>query len=457
MPRYFYGVMILLLLHASCVFGQAIPGKMTYCGIELTVTPGAQARLGEMVTQLQASPRYFNEMVRRAQIYMPFIEEALEHVRVPADLRYLAIVESSLRADAVSSSGAVGFWQFKQPTALELGLRVNEEVDERMHIYRSSEAAARYLAKVNLDFDNWIYAIIAYNQGPTGAVPFTDPRYYGNEKMVVDENLHPYALKALAYKIAYEPALSSRSRPEIFLMPYSNGGEELIKALAERHELDEASFLEYNRWVLNPRRLPKNESFTYYISQSGDLYTGHTPDPGKTFGGQPAVYTPPAVAVSQPEEAPAPPAEVIPQPTERSDETPAPPAAPLTYVKTPEAVEASEVGRGDYVEFVFERDLDYGSAYIWYEGTESMTSIADRYGIRLTDLLKWNGLVPGEEPQPETVIYLQSPTRQLYHIVRKGESISYIAALRATRIKSLQKKNGMNKRDLILYIGQKLY
>jgi hypothetical protein len=69
----------------------------------------------------------------------------------------MLLQESALIPDAVSTSKAVGFWQFKDFTAIEMGLRVDREVDERMNIASSSRAAARYLKKNNTFFNNWLY------------------------------------------------------------------------------------------------------------------------------------------------------------------------------------------------------------------------------------------------------------------------------------------------------------
>ena len=68
---------------------------------------------------------------------------------IPDDFKYLAIQESGFISDAVSSSNAVGFWQFKKLTADEVGLRVDRKIDERQNIVTSSRGAAKYLQKNN--------------------------------------------------------------------------------------------------------------------------------------------------------------------------------------------------------------------------------------------------------------------------------------------------------------------
>ena len=72
-------------------------------------------------------------MLKRANRYFPIIEPILKENGVPDDLKYIAVIESSL-TNVVSPSGAKGFWQFLGGTAKDFGLEVNDEVDERYNL-----------------------------------------------------------------------------------------------------------------------------------------------------------------------------------------------------------------------------------------------------------------------------------------------------------------------------------
>jgi membrane-bound lytic murein transglycosylase D len=86
---------------------------------------------------------------------------------IPVELKYMAIVESNLNEDTVcNSSGATGIWQLMPVTACELGLKINDEVDERLQVYKSSTAAAKYLKQLYAEFGDWLLAVAAYNSGP---------------------------------------------------------------------------------------------------------------------------------------------------------------------------------------------------------------------------------------------------------------------------------------------------
>ncbi len=99
--------------------------------------------------------------------WMPMIEERLKANGVPDDFKYLAVAESALR-NAVSGVGASGFWQFMKGTAPGYNLEVNEYVDERYNVYKSTDAACRYLIDAKNKLGSWTAAAASYNCGMGG-------------------------------------------------------------------------------------------------------------------------------------------------------------------------------------------------------------------------------------------------------------------------------------------------
>src|SRR5690606_4916850 len=105
--------------------------------------------------------------LKRVSRWFPVIEPILEKNGIPDDFKYLMIAESGA-ANAISPANAVGFWQFIEGSALKYGLEVNDEVDERYHVEKSTEAACKYLNDAFSLFGSWTVAAASYNMGIPG-------------------------------------------------------------------------------------------------------------------------------------------------------------------------------------------------------------------------------------------------------------------------------------------------
>lgn len=107
-----------------------------------------------------------SRMLGLAELYFPTFEEHLDRHRIPLEMKYLAVIESALNPSARSRAGAVGLWQFMLPTGKLYGLKADSYIDERHDVYKSTEAACRYLKYLHGLYDNWELAMAAYNCGP---------------------------------------------------------------------------------------------------------------------------------------------------------------------------------------------------------------------------------------------------------------------------------------------------
>jgi hypothetical protein len=107
-----------------------------------------------------------NRMKERSERYFAVIEPILGKYNIPNDFKYVAIIESGLTANATSSAGAHGYWQFMPETARAMGLAVNRKTDERTNLVKSTHAACRYFNHLYDLLGSWSLVAAAYNAGP---------------------------------------------------------------------------------------------------------------------------------------------------------------------------------------------------------------------------------------------------------------------------------------------------
>ena len=139
-------------------------------------------------------------IIKRANRAFPIIEPILNKYGVPDDFKYLAVIESAL-VNAVSPAGARGVWQFMPLTAKEKGMEVNDMVDERYHLEKSTEAACKYLLEAKAKFGNWTLAAASYNGGMTGVTKQIEMQqvdsYYD---LLLNDETSRYVFRILALK-----------------------------------------------------------------------------------------------------------------------------------------------------------------------------------------------------------------------------------------------------------------
>ena len=148
------------------VYSFRIPSKIEFCGQTISLE---RYDMRERYDREQIVIAYNHSVsllqIKRANRYFPIIEPILKRYSIPDDFKYLAVIESNLDPRAVSVAQAAGLWQLMPKTAEQFGLEVNDEVDERYHIEKETEAACKYFKSAYNKFNNWTSVAASYNAG----------------------------------------------------------------------------------------------------------------------------------------------------------------------------------------------------------------------------------------------------------------------------------------------------
>jgi hypothetical protein len=140
-------------------------------------------------------------IIKRANRYFPTIEKILKQYNVPDDFKYLAAAESDL-SNMVSPAGATGFWQIMKETGREEGMEINEDVDERYNIERSTKFACEYFLKSYEKYGNWTLAAASYNGGRNAIDDQIEIQHENNYyDLLLSEETDRYIFRVVSYKL----------------------------------------------------------------------------------------------------------------------------------------------------------------------------------------------------------------------------------------------------------------
>jgi hypothetical protein len=178
-----------------------IPDSMTFAGEEVPLhIPDVRERLDR---EIHINRYWHNNsifLIKRANRWLPQIEEILVRNGIPSDFKYLPAIEGGLQ-NAISPKKAVGFWQILKPTAREYGMEVSNEVDERYDPLKSTEVACKYLKQSYKKFGDWTLVAASFNRGMRGIQNSLDDQQVDNYyDLLLNEETSRYVFRILACK-----------------------------------------------------------------------------------------------------------------------------------------------------------------------------------------------------------------------------------------------------------------
>jgi len=210
--------------------------------------------------------------IKRANRFFPVIQNILKKHNIPDDFKYLPVAESGL-TNVTSPSGAVGIWQFLEGTAKDYGLEINDEVDERYHLEKATEAACRFLIDSFEIYGTWTMAAASYNAGRNGInkqIGRQDEKNYYD--LLLSEETARYIFRILALKLVlsdpgkYGFVISEKDLyPEIpyFEVTVDDSVDD-FSVFAKRYGISYKTLKWMNPW-LRETKLTNRSGKTYYI------------------------------------------------------------------------------------------------------------------------------------------------------------------------------------------------
>ncbi len=407
MKKNIFSLLLLCSINGAYAQQALLPDvnkKIEFAGVNVKLDADAQKLVQKEVNALLTPEnKYLLDKLQRIQWYFPIIESILEEEEIPEDFKYVAISESSLLPDAISSSNAVGYWQMKATTAQEVGLRVDKEIDERKNIYSSTKAAALYLKRNNLIYKNWISTLYSYSLGATGISKIVPTEWaYANE-ISFDAKTDRYLIKAIANRIAFEYRMNRLKESAYSFVEYKKTKGKTLNDIASMANVDVNELKKYNSW-LQTSTIPTDKDYSVAILVPAE----NLEEVQAKFNRQTELAT------------------------STSD-------AGFPILKRITVVTASD-----------EEPIFYeinGKKGILAKAGDDVASLARSGKMKIKDFLRYNDMSEKENVEEGKVYYLQKKLRKgavPHHVVLTGQSMWEISQMYGVRMKNLLRLNRMN-------------
>lgn len=259
----------------SDVVNPSIPSSVKFAGRKIDLDPiHMWERLDRELTAITYTHGNTLLAIKRANRYFPVLAPILKKNGLPADMIYLAVIESTLNPRALSPAKAAGLWQLMPATGKEYGLEVNDDVDERYDPVKATEAASRYLKSAYAKYGNWESVAASYNGGMARISKELGAQQAESafNLYLADETMR-YIFRMLAMKLimenpsAYGFNLTADQlyQPIVYKTVEVSDPVEDWAAWAKEQGIDYLTLREHNPWIRS-KSLPNKTGKTYKVN-----------------------------------------------------------------------------------------------------------------------------------------------------------------------------------------------
>ena len=255
-----------------------VPDTISIGNVRVAIHPSAKPIFDKEFAMLGGNKKYVASLVQKMRLYFPVIEPILAQGNVPDDFKFLCVQESALNPNAVSTSAAVGYWQFKLETAKDVGLKVDQSVDERRHILEATRGAVNYFNRNNGVLHNWMSTLLSYRVGlgTIKKLPYT-ANWKDKTEIEVDSSTDWYVIRFLAYKHFWADQLNTLPKTDTtHLVTYANTRGKNLYDLSEELRVNYEDLKRYNAWILQDF-VPDDKDYTLYHPSNVKPYLAESP------------------------------------------------------------------------------------------------------------------------------------------------------------------------------------
>ncbi len=272
------------------IYGKGLPKYMHFCNDtlplnDLEVKTAIQKEFYERGLIKNKSSALL--LISRCNRWFPFIEPILKKYNLPDDIKYVALIESHL-SNVTSPMGAKGFWQLLPSTAQSMGLEVNEYVDERLDVEKSTIAACKYFLQAFQELKNWSLVAAAYNYGINGIkYQLEKQNVTSYHHLQLNKETKEFVYRIIAYKtlltypeyFGIKRKLLTRKKPYLKTISVDTSITN-IKFLAQYIHCPTLLLKAFNPWLLS-ESLPNNNKKKYifqYPANTAQDYSAYISD-----------------------------------------------------------------------------------------------------------------------------------------------------------------------------------
>ena len=396
---------------------------------------------------LKNRKKSFERLMSITDYYFPMFEEALARQNIPLEIKYLAVVESSLNPKAVSKMGATGLWQFMYETGKQYNLNIDSYIDERCDPLKSSEAAASYFSKMYSVFGDWDLVLASYNSGPGNVAKAirrsNGQQNYWNIRKNLPKETQAYVPAFLATMYIFEYHKEHGIKPNKSLVKhFSTDTIMLKKQMTFKQISDLVDVPESELKLLNPSYklnvIPKYEGKNHFLRLPKDKMATFVSNEDRIYA-----YVQHEFDIRE-------------KPFQLEKNVV---VANLIEKKTltPSAEKSSKAVKKDLKSEDSQSEIASNSAtYYLVQKGDNLGSIAKNYNITLAELKYWNHLSDsniqlGTSLQVAKIKETQvvsHKTENIEYIVQKGDNLSKIANKFCTSLENLKSWNAIENNTI---------